>query len=267
MTTTAHAEALDCAYRRWPVVPLHWPIGVGRCSCGRECGSVGKHPMTRNGVRDASTDFATVAAWFARWPDANYAVCAGRAAGLTVLDVDGPEGEASLEALVRAHGALPETAEVSTGRGMHVYLRWVEGSTNRARVRPGLDVRTDGGYVVGPGSVHGSGAVYEWARRKRVAEAPAWLRALLSPKPREPRPAEMQRSHARELSASMMYPAPEGQRNWGLYRFACWLVHRATPGQTAQLLTQANDLRCSPPLSAAEVAIILGSAERHRRPR
>jgi hypothetical protein len=49
----------------------------------------------------------------------------------------------------------------------------------------GIDVRGDGGYVVGAGSVHSSGAVYRYVEGRglgeiEVASAPEWLIDLIS---------------------------------------------------------------------------------------
>lgn len=259
-------EANDCAYRGWPVVPLHWPEAPGKCSCRRpDCSSIGKHPLTRNGLKDASTNFGRIAEWWARWPEANYAICTGRTAGLTVLDVDGPEGEASLAELEITHGLLPATSTVATGRGRHIYWQWIDGSTNRARVMPGLDVRSCGGYVVGPGSVHASGAVYEWRGETRsAAQAPQWLAALVAPARTQLSPKPEPREWRRAISAYDMPASPEGSRNWSLYRFACWIVRRETASITGQLVREANLLRCSPPLGDDEVDRIINSAERRR---
>ena len=263
-------EALDCAYRKWAVVPLHWPEAPGRCSCRRsDCGSIGKHPLTRNGLKDASCDFAQVERWWRQWPQANVAACTGKASGIMVLDIDGPAGKTSLAELVARNTPLPTTWTVTTGRGLHYYFRWVDGSRNRANVAPGVDVRSCGGYVVGAGSVHDSGAVYESTVRVMPVDAPEWLRALIVGTPRAPR--ELTRRQWDEsrplppLAACMMRPATEGQRNWNLYRFACWLVDRTDSNHLGQLLREANQIRCSPPLPDSEVEGVRRSAERHRQ--
>jgi Bifunctional DNA primase/polymerase, N-terminal len=73
--------------RGWKIFPCH-SIQRGHCTCskGIECESPGKHPLTKNGVDDASADHATIQAWQARWPDANWAVATGR--GIIVIDID-----------------------------------------------------------------------------------------------------------------------------------------------------------------------------------
>jgi hypothetical protein len=60
---------------------------------------------------------------------------------------------------------------------------------------PGLDIRSDGGNVVLPGSIHISGRVYEYEATPSPADVPlapmpTWLVALLQPNGhRQPRPA------------------------------------------------------------------------------
>ncbi|MBM3221539.1 MAG: bifunctional DNA primase/polymerase, partial [Candidatus Rokubacteria bacterium] len=71
----------------------------------------------------------------------------GRVSGVVVLDADGEDGLESLKTL-----QTPVTTWLSrTGRGSHQWFQH-PGVTigNRAGVRPHLDVRGDGGYVVAP---------------------------------------------------------------------------------------------------------------------
>ena len=57
--------ALAYAARGWAVLPLHTPTGGG-CSCrDRKCRSIGKHPRTLHGVKDATTDAAQIRTWWA----------------------------------------------------------------------------------------------------------------------------------------------------------------------------------------------------------
>lgn len=149
------AAALAYVARGWPVLPLD-----------------GKKPLTPRGVHDATTDPETVRRWWARWPTAGVGIATGRVSGLVVVDVDGDEGERSAEAL-----ELPPTRTVRTARGRHAYYAHPGGRVpNRARVRPGVDVRGEGGYVVAPPSPHPDGDAYAWADPDAaIAEGPAWL--------------------------------------------------------------------------------------------
>jgi hypothetical protein len=118
--------------------------------------------------------------WFERWPDANVAIVTGRLSRLVVLDVDPRHGGAeSLAAFEAENGPLPATLEALTGGGgRHLYFRHPGARTaNRVGLRPGIDLRGDGGCVVAPPSVHPSGRRYAW----RAGHAPDELAAAPLP--------------------------------------------------------------------------------------
>ena len=149
-------------------MPLWWPIdGVCACPLGKRCESPGKHPMTTNGLHDATTDADTVTRWWARAPEANIGIRTGDA--FDVLDLDGDEAGPWLARYADERGA--DTAEcwgwgpmVATGKGSHLYYA-PTGAGNRAKVVgvSGFDWRGRGGYVVAPPSLHFTGRRYEWA--------------------------------------------------------------------------------------------------------
>ncbi len=74
-------------------------------------------------------------------------IITGPVSRIFVLDVDGPEGEKSLE---EKH--IPKTWTVRTPRGRHFYFKWCDELNDRVTTRAGLfdkvDTRGDGGYVV-----------------------------------------------------------------------------------------------------------------------
>lgn len=148
----------------------------------------GKVPAIRKreggrGFLDATTDPERIMAWWRRRPEANVGVRTGVC--FDVLDVDPRHGGAeSLAALEREHGALPETPEAETGSGgRHVLFQPHAGlRCSTALVGPGLDVRSAGGYVVAPPSIHPNGRRYRWRIRGiPLAPWPAWLLALAAP--------------------------------------------------------------------------------------
>lgn len=136
-----------------------------------------------NGCHDATTDAATIRAWWTRWPNANPGVATGGPLGLLVVDVDGPEGEHALQAF----GPLPVTVEVKTGKGRHLYFH-APPAAARCTTRelgPMLDTRGSGGYVLAPPSVHPDGLVYTFVEGRgphdvEVAPLPAALVERLS---------------------------------------------------------------------------------------
>jgi putative DNA primase/helicase len=100
-------------------------------------------------------------AWFTR-PGPNVAVVTGKISGIFVIDCD------SAEALEWAREKLPPCdVRVRTSKGLHCYYPFSgeRPMRNKCRVRfegrqLEIDVRAEGGYVVGPGSIHPNGHVY-----------------------------------------------------------------------------------------------------------
>lgn len=97
----------------------------------------------------------------AQWDAGNFnvGIVCGEPSGVVVLDVDSAEAQELVDGL-----DLPPTPTVRTARGVHYYYRRpafeIRNSVRIGGVK--LDVRGDGGYVVGPGSVHQSGDIYRW---------------------------------------------------------------------------------------------------------
>lgn len=190
-----------------------------------------KVPLTPRGVHDATTDLHQIGAWWSQWPDANIGIACGERSGLFVVDIDGPEGEASLAALEAERGPLPPAPTVVTGKGRHMYFRHYPGARNSAgRLGERVDTRGDGGYVVAPPSMHESGRRYEWdpgagPGERRRPEVPEWLCEALAKRapaqastwtPSTERDAERSRRYcigALEMAHRELAQAGEGTRN------------------------------------------------------
>ena len=240
---------------RWRVFPVH-SIRDGRCTCGKNCSSPGKHPLTANGLHDATTDPAIIRAWWHRWPWANIGIATGAGSGFFVLDVDGDVGQTTLDGYETKHGRLPDTVEAITGGGGRHILFQHPGFDirNVVRLAPGLDIRGDGGYIVAPPSVHRSGRQYEWELSSRpdeveIAPAPTWLLDML----RHDRATKTQAAPASEWQA-LAQGVAEGGRNNAITRIAGHLLRRyVNPSLTLQLILAWNNSYCFPPLPATEV--------------
>lgn len=176
--------ALTYATRGWRLFPVQGIVD-GRCSCKRDCSSPGKHPLVRRGLQEATTDRRVIKEWWARWPFGNIAIVTGAKSGLAVIDIDGPEGEASVERLDDLGFQLSPTLTAITGNGRHLYFtfnRKLPNTTRRLagieKDLPGVDLRADGGYVVAPPSRHASGRTYRWIDPDAdLAPLPAWIKA------------------------------------------------------------------------------------------
>ena len=188
-----------------------------------------KTPLTTHGVLDASMDDLQVERWWKQWPDANIGLATG--AGILVLDIDGPDGEATLADLIAVHGPLPDTPEQTTGKGRHLLFS-VDGEVRNTsrKLGAGLDTRGDGGYIIVAPSIHPSGKRYAWVEGRKpsdleIAPAPAWLLAgLAKPKIsqkaseglRRPEPSAIPDAYVRRAvdgEFQRVASAPKGARN------------------------------------------------------
>ena len=245
--------ALDYGRLGWSVIPVE---------------PRGKRALVRwQAFQYRRADVPEIAEWFRRWPDANIAIVTGIVSGLVVLDLDPRHGaHASLESLQQAHGALPDTVEVSTGGGgRHLYFAHPGDVThNRVGMAPGIDLRGDGGYVVAPPSIHATGEPYRWVRSPEVlypVPLPAWLLQLAAGgHPSHGHPL----SHWRRL---LREGVAQGERNSGVASLAGYLLHYGVgPEVVMELLLCWNAVRCRPPLDEAEVLHTVESINRvHQR--
>jgi replicative DNA helicase len=100
-----------------------------------------------------------VESWFNQWPDANIGIVTGKISGVVVFDLDSDHAVQYAE----DEGGFPDTPKVKTGKGYHYYMRYPDFEVrNDVRKELDIDIRADGGYVVAPPSVHGSGNQYDW---------------------------------------------------------------------------------------------------------
>lgn len=102
-----------------------------------------KRPMTAHGFYDADTDRDRIAFFF-RDPAALIAMPTGLRSNIDVIDED-PKNGGNLDTL----GPLPMDVVARTkSGGRHVFFKHRDGIKNTTGLRPGIDVRGEGGYVV-----------------------------------------------------------------------------------------------------------------------
>lgn len=151
--------AMDYASWGWPVFPL---------------GARAKAPAIPKskggkGFKQAHTDVERIKVWWRKNPDHNIGLATGH--GFDVIDIDTKDSDGnpssagvnSLMQLLQEH-KIPEChgVAVTASGGMHLYVK-ATGKGNFAGLRPGVDYRGKGGYVVAPPSrLKTKGSNYNW---------------------------------------------------------------------------------------------------------
>jgi hypothetical protein len=135
----------------------------------------GKTPAIKGWQNLATVDSAQITRWWGnkphgrnsdplapKGPNCNVGIATGR--GLVVIDYDTKPGKRGAESLAVHENiyGLPDTMRVRTATGgLHVYLRIDRPVRNSvSKIADNVDIRGDGGLVVGPGSVI-DGKTYE----------------------------------------------------------------------------------------------------------
>jgi hypothetical protein len=171
--------------------------------------------------------------WFGAAP-MNLAIVTGPVSGICVIDADDTD---ALRWCVRR---LPYTPwQTRTSRGFHLWYRHPDAPVgNRSRIqttdgRLRIDVRADGGFVIAPGSVHATGAVYRFAGDWSVPRDevryfwPGWVRRPQTPTPPRPsisRPTGPLLERARRYLAAIPRPVIGCGSDVAVLTAACRLV-------------------------------------------
>lgn len=254
--------ALEYARLGWPILPLHTPTPENGCSCRvATCDSIGKHPRTRNGSKDATNDVASVRRWWEMWPEANIGIATGQKSNLVVIDVDPRHGGDKSWTEWCNQNDLPETLKSLTGGGgFHLYFTTNEPTKNRVNVLPGVDVRGEDGYIVAPGSIHASQQRYRWesdVSKIKPALLPEVLKNLIL---QQHKSSTIIRIHGDSI--------PCGTRNATLASIAGVLRRQGLEEKgIVHALSILNQSACSSPLDSAEVAAIAKSISRYENNR
>jgi predicted P-loop ATPase len=264
------------------VFPLHGIVynGVTSCACslGAACKDIGKHPMVRWRSYDENT----------KGPGGGYGIQTGRFNGIFVVDLDvksakngkpAKDGVAAFTQLA-ADRPIPDTLSVLTpSGGVHFYFRLPPDlyvPKTLGVLGPGIDILGEGGFVVGPGSPHKNGGVYQEVPGE-LADAPDWLLQLVVKKPAPPKlvvtehyvvdptsPKGVQAIAWTKAYLARAEPAIEGQGGSDrLFAACCHLMYSALPLDVLrQLIEEVYNPRCVPPWSRKEIDHKLTDADR-----
>lgn len=134
-----------------------------------------------HGFKDATHDEDAIRHRWAQNPDANIGIATGN--GFFVLDLDGPEATSWFINASGRHGEPDRTLTIRTRESRFHLFFWApcEIPCSASRIAPHVDIKGDGGYVVGAPSIHPDGHAYKIVRDLPIAEAPRWLTDLAIP--------------------------------------------------------------------------------------
>jgi replicative DNA helicase len=207
----------------------------------------------------ATTEINMINGWWEQNPNCNVGIVTGKRSGLTVVDVDpGHGGDDSFEILTREHGNPPKTPICFTGGGgRHFFFQYEDGIRNStSKIGNGIDVRSEGGLVVGANSIHPNGNEYKWDKdatpsKTPLAKMPLWMiRLLLTEEPKILAPSE-----------GAFAP---GKRHDTLTSLAGSMQRRGMSEKAIfSALMHENVAKCVPPLTEGEIRVIASSMSKY----
>jgi hypothetical protein len=241
--------AISYAKRGWKVFP---------CQPALKIPFAGTH-----GVQEATDDEAMIRAWWTRWPTANIALACGKASGVYVvdIDVDDTTGKNGFDSCKDLDGIENATLAQRTPRGgLHALFK-CSGTPprNKNNFRAGVDIRSDGYYIMLSPSVHPNGGVYKWVNPDaELAEFPeAYKPAANAPvmpwdKP-APKAQAAQPSDVLERAIAYLDTCEPATQGLGGHDALLWAARalvvgfRLDEGTATNLLWTHYNPRCNPP--------------------
>lgn len=160
------------------VLPLHYITRARVCSCGHDdCKNPGKHPWTRHGVDDATTNDRRICDWWDDDPSLNVGIAPDVRDDCVWIVVDLDKGErirnrqrvyldgpADLRALEDDFNEdVKQRVVQRSGSGAkHIILKIPRDARPPSFLSKAIEIIKPGKYIVAAPSNHISGGVYEW---------------------------------------------------------------------------------------------------------
>lgn len=233
----------------------------GHCTCGKgaECSAPGKHPRGDAWQEKATSDLDTIQTWAERHKPTNWGALAD---GFVIIDIDPKKG--GFESLREFEHLLTPTLTQNTGSGgRHYVYRLPDGvSLGNGKIawKPGIDVLVGNRQFVVAPSRHVSGGLYGWVDLDvPVVELPQGVLAELLAARGSTGGGSIQVGDF-NLS-NILAGLPQGERDAGLFRYACWLRRMFRDDRQLVLFNAlAMNQRCVPPMDEADVRTKVDSA-------
>lgn len=228
------------------------------------------------GFHDATDNIDKIKKWWTTNPFYNIGLATG--SGLSIIDVDEgvdeqgrkKEGEQSIKAWQDENGILPDTLTAITGRGgRHLYYKTTNPYGSATGVLKDVDVRSDGGYVVLPPSIHKNGNRYKFIgdfNVDKIVPANETVNKFLALVNSNKAVSVNVSNYAETIKIVPQTDIldrlsfDEGSRNDSLFRYGCSLQGKGYDDiKIYDELTKINLGKCNPPLNVEEVNKIYNS--------
>lgn len=221
---TLKEAALYYLAKSWPIIPMN---------------PTTKKPIVKwKAYQDRLPTTVEIENWWTMWSWANIGLVTGKLSGVSVVDVD-PRHNGTID-------GLTETVKAQTGGGgWHYFYKYSESCHSQNALGEGLDLKTDGGYVIIAPSVHASGNKYIWVTPpfvNKYAEIPQWI--LDKQKTKSP---------GQSFDWNQVIGTKEGRRDISLYRAACSLLAKDIPAKLVYPFLIWLGQTFNPPLPESEV--------------
>lgn len=184
-----------------------------------------------------------VIGWWEKFPEANIAIVTGKISGLTVVDVE--------------HGGdiskLPKTLTIKSGGGGHHFYYKYHPMSSYNRVSDLTDIKSDGGLITAPPSIHASGMKYETIEKMQPVDFPVHLFE---------KPIETKKTN-KDLSKIISDFIPKGERNESMTAVAGKMLRNFREEEWEDMvwpsLVAINETHGNPPLPERELRNIYNS--------
>lgn len=182
-----------------------------------------------------------------------YAIITGKISNLTVIDIDLDKFEEDPSTLWNLY---PTDCIVRTPGGYHLYYEYNESWNTNTGIAElyGADVRSDGGIIVGTGSIHPSGKSYEVVK----SGAPSYLPTAPYKSTSKPTPNN-QPTHLQQLLRGV----EDGGRNTAATTLAGYLFKQKLPIDIIRQLLHNWNLNNKPPLPKQVINSTINSVSRY----
>ena len=241
-----------------------------------------KTPAVTDWQGKATTDPHEIESLWGRF-DYNIGIFTGKygneGKALLVVDVDvkgGKDGEGTILELELGGYELPITLEHTTPSGGRHLFYVVDAPVKQGVdvLGSGVDIRSGGGYVLGPGSTLEGKAYSQINGHGKMVEAPSWLPIRCGSTTRDhgdtraPLPGvDPIRAEKRALAYLLHYAKPAIEGTGGdehTYKVACVVKdYGCTEEQAFFLMWENWNDRCEPPWSADELGTKIHNAYKH----